>query len=265
MNPYAAQMFIDGSCFKNPGGPGGIDGILGMPDDENEPEIIFQEGYKSTTNNRMEVLAVIWALEFIKKNVSALRLKGVNSIEIWSDSETAIMCYNRAEIWRTNKWIGAYDNPIKNVDLLKRIITLKNSVHFNRNIYHVPNKSSKATKRVDQLAKEAAKKTMLKCDFGYIKPVVSRSNVEGATELFNATGQRAIIRIFEHTPISRRKDSLFKIKFEILSEETNEKYCAYASNEINSRLDRWHYYDTQFNSEPKNPRIESVNEVNEKE
>lgn len=46
MNPYAAQLYIDGSCLKNPGGAGGFAGILEMPDDCTEPKVIFQEGYK---------------------------------------------------------------------------------------------------------------------------------------------------------------------------------------------------------------------------
>lgn len=265
MNPYAAQMFIDGSCYKNPGGPGGIAGILELPDDGNEPEIVFQEGYRGTTNNRMEMLAIIRALECIKKNSTKLKEEGISEIEIWSDSENAIRCYKCAELWKSKGWVGLYNNPIKNDDLLKQIITLKNSVHFSYKIYHIVNKSTEATKRVDKLAKEAAKKLMLKNDSGYIKPKISKSKVGGATELFNASGQHAIIRIFEHSPVSRRKDSLYKIKFEVLAKEANEKYYAYASDEINLKLDRWHYYDAQFNSEPKNPRIESVEEVNEEE
>lgn len=265
MNPYAAQMFIDGSCYNNPGGIGGLAGILEMPDYENEPKIIFQEGYRNTTNNRMEMMAVISAIEYIKNNATKLKENGINEVEIWSDSKNAIRCYNCAELWRTNKWIGAHNNPIKNLDLLKKIITLKGSVHFSYEIGHIANKSNEATKKVDKLAKEATKKSILKNDSGYIKPKVSKSKVRGATEAYDANGQEIIIRIFEHAPVSRRKDSLYKIKFEILAKEGNEKYYTYTSSEINSQLDRWHYYDAQFNNEPKNPRIESVNEVNEEE
>ena len=265
MNPYATQIFVDGSCYKNPGGLGGIAGILEMPEDENEPKVIFQEGYKSTTNNRMEMMALIRALEYIKKNTTKLKENRISEVEIWSDSENAIRCYKCAELWKSKGWVGSYNNPIKNDDLLKQIITLKNSVRFSYKIYHVANKSTEVTKRVDRLAKEATRKSVLKNDSGYIKPKVSKSKVKGATELFNASGQRVIIRIFEHSPVSRRKDSLYKVKFEILAKEENEKYYAHTSSEINSQLDRWHYYDAQFNDEPKNPRIESVNEVNEEE
>lgn len=264
MNPYAAQIYIDGSCLKNPGGPGGFAGLLELPGDENEPIMIFQEGYKITTNNRMEIKALIFAIEYVKKNAPNLRDNGINEVEIWSDSENTIKCYRCAEGWRTNKWLGAYNNPIKNIDLLKQIITLKNSVRFSYEVHHIANKSTEATIQVDKLAKQATKKSLLKDDFGYIKPKVSRSNVKGATELFDAHGQQMIIRIFGHFPVSRRKDSFYKVKFEILASE-NEKYYAYTSCEINSLLDRWHYYNAKFNDNPKNPRIESVEEVDEAE
>lgn len=69
MNPHAAQLYIDGSCYKNPGGPGGLAGILEIPNVEAGPEVIFRTGYYGTTNNRMEIRALIKALEYIKKIV----------------------------------------------------------------------------------------------------------------------------------------------------------------------------------------------------
>ncbi len=78
-------------------------------------------------------------------------------------------------------------------------------------------------------------------------------------------GQAAIIRIFEHAPVSRRKDSLYKVKFKTLANDENEKYYAYTSQEINNLLDRWHYYNVLFNNNPKNPRFKNVEEVTEDE
>ena len=67
------QMFTDGACSGNPG-PGGYGVILRY----GETEKTMSQGYKSTTNNRMELLAVIVGLEAIKwKNAD---------IEIYSDS-----------------------------------------------------------------------------------------------------------------------------------------------------------------------------------
>lgn len=265
MNPYAAKIYIDGSCYKNPGGPGGFAGVFVMPDDDKEPVIIFQEGYKPTTNNRMELMALLKAMEYVKNNSSAFRLKNINEVEIFSDSDNSLTCYHCVGRWRTEKWKGTYGNPIKNVDLLKQLITLKNSIKFSYKPEWIQNKSTYETKLVDQLAKQAAKKTFLGNDSGYIKPKVSKTNVKGIAGPFDAQGQEIIIRVFEHVPVNTRKDSLYKVKFEIIKEDGNEKYYAYTTKEVNTLLHRWHYYNAQFNNEPKNPRIIRVEEVGEAE
>ncbi|MFA6304820.1 MAG: RNase H family protein [Patescibacteria group bacterium] len=264
MNPYAAQIYIDGSCFKNPAGPGGCAGILVAPEDTNEPEVIFQEGYKSTTNNRMELQAVINTLKYIKDNSFVLKEFGINQVEIWSDSETAIKCYQSVEQWRSNTWLGADDVPVKNVDLLKQILTLKNSIRFSYKLAHILNKSTDEAIIVDKLAKEAALKMAFKDDTGYIQPRASRTRIKGKTVLFNANGQKIVIRVFEHSVISRRKDSLYQVKFEIASSSV-EKYRAYTTGEVDRVIDRWHFYEAQFNDNPRNPSIENIKEVSEEE
>jgi ribonuclease HI len=57
------EIFTDGSCLGNPG-PGGYGAILRY----REHEKIFSEGYRLTTNNRMEMMAAIVALEALKEH-----------------------------------------------------------------------------------------------------------------------------------------------------------------------------------------------------
>jgi ribonuclease HI len=260
MNPYAAQLYIDGSCLKNPGGAGGFAGIFEKPDDNTEPEVIFQEGYKNTTNNRMEIRALIKALEYIKDNSLELKDNEINQIEIRSDSETAIKCYKYAEDWRANSWNGLDGHPISNIDLVKRILTLKSSISFSYRVEYILNKSTEQTTRVDKLAKAAAKKPT-KDDIGYIKPKACRTSVKGCTLLFNANGQKLKIKVFEHCPISKRKSSLYKVKFEIVVNGITEKYFTYCSQDINNLLHRHHFYVAQFNCDKKKPMIEEAKEV----
>ena len=130
----------------------------------------------------MEILAIINSLEYVKKNLDKFKAKSFTEIEILSDSETAIKCYKLADTWRSHDWLGVYENPIKNVDLLKRIITLKNSVKFNCRPYWVLNKSSEITQQVDKLAKAASKRIILKDDIGYIEPRICKTEVKGKTE-----------------------------------------------------------------------------------
>lgn len=259
MNPYAAQLYIDGSCYKNPGGYGGLAGLLELPDSELEPETIFQEGYRGTTNNRMEIIALIRALEYIKANALNFREISLNQIEIRSDSEIAIMCYRSAEEWRSNSWRGLNDRPIANIDLIKRILTLKNTIGFSYRIEHIQNKSTDATIKVDKLAKQAAKKPT-KDDTGYIKPKVCSTDVSGPTLPFNANGQKIKIKVFAHYPVSRKKSSLYKVKFEIGNGSQSEKYFAHCSGSVNNLLHRHHHYKVKFNDDKKNPVIEEVKE-----
>jgi ribonuclease HI len=259
MNPYAAQLYIDGSCYKNPGGSGGLAGLLEMPDSDSEPEVIFQEGYRSTTNNRMEITALIRALEYVKANALNFRESGLNQVEIRPDSNTAIMCYRSAEEWRANSWKGLNDQPITNVDLIKRILTLKNTIGFSCRIEHIQNKSTDATIQVDKLAKQAAKKPT-KDDTGYIEAKVCHTDISGPTLPFNAQGQKIEIKIFAHYPVSKKKDSLYKAKFEINNAGCSEKYFAHCSSDVNNVLHRHHYYKVKFNNDKNNPIIEEASE-----
>jgi ribonuclease HI len=64
----ALKVYTDGSCLKNPGGPGGAAVIAEYPDHIALPtEMVSQEGYAHTTNNRMELRACIEGLRFIAR------------------------------------------------------------------------------------------------------------------------------------------------------------------------------------------------------
>ena len=73
-------IYTDGSCIKNPGGPGGF-GVVVL--DDNENLITYHsERYNNTTNNRMELSAILWA--FLKYGVPAA--EGNNPPVVYSDS-----------------------------------------------------------------------------------------------------------------------------------------------------------------------------------
>jgi ribonuclease HI len=101
-------IHTDGACSGNPG-PGGWGAILKFGDVEKE----LKGGERDTTNNRMELLAAISALEAMKKPVTA---------DIYTDSQ-----YVRGGItgwihnWKRNGWKTADKKPVKNVDLWQRL------------------------------------------------------------------------------------------------------------------------------------------------
>jgi hypothetical protein len=73
LDPYALKIYIDGSALKNPGGASGCAGIAEYPSDWNRPEeTLFTVGYEGSTNNRMELLACVKAMEYVRDHVAGL-------------------------------------------------------------------------------------------------------------------------------------------------------------------------------------------------
>jgi len=101
-------IFTDGACSGNPG-PGGWGAILKFGEIEKE----LKGGESPTTNNRMELLAAIAALEALTKPCT---------VELYTDSQ-----YLRQGItswihnWKRNGWKTADKKPVKNVDLWQRL------------------------------------------------------------------------------------------------------------------------------------------------
>lgn len=112
------DIYTDGSCLGNPG-PGGYGAVLlfRAPSPTGGAEQVFRkeiaEGYRLTTNNRMELLAAICALEALNQAVQAT---------LTTDSQ-----YVRKGItewitqWKKRGWKTASKQPVKNADLWKRL------------------------------------------------------------------------------------------------------------------------------------------------
>ena len=101
-------IHTDGACSGNPG-PGGWGAILTFGDHEKE----LKGGEANTTNNRMELMAAISALEALKKPCR---------VDLHTDSQylrNGIMTYINK--WKQNGWRTADKKPVKNVDLWKRL------------------------------------------------------------------------------------------------------------------------------------------------
>jgi ribonuclease HI len=102
------EIFTDGACRGNPG-PGGWAAILRYGDTEKE----LSGGDPATTNNRMEMMAAIAALEALKRPCR---------VRLYTDSQ-----YVRDGItrwlpgWKTRSWRTADKKPVKNVDLWQRL------------------------------------------------------------------------------------------------------------------------------------------------
>jgi len=143
-------IYTDGASRGNPG-PGGYGTILIYKQHKKE----LSEGFRQTTNNRMELLAVIRGLE-------ALKGSG-HPVTIYSDSRYVVDAVKKGWIWNWQK--KGYKGK-KNMDLWQRFIPLyrKHRVNFSWIKGHDGNPLNE---RCDQLAVEAAQGTNLLIDQGF--------------------------------------------------------------------------------------------------
>ena len=135
-------IYTDGACSGNPG-PGGWGSILMYKD--NIKEISGNE--KLTTNNIMEITAVIEALKILKEPCN---------IEIYSDSAYVVNAFQRDWItkWKNNNWINSSKEQVKNKELWQELYSLTkiHVVKFYKVKGHADNKFNN---RCDELAREA--------------------------------------------------------------------------------------------------------------
>src|SRR5438105_1785951 len=163
-DPHALKIYVDGSALNNPGGAGGIAGIVEFPEAMNlEHEIVFEEGYVATTNNRMELQACIRALEYARRVAPQLRVSRVIMI---SDSLYVNDNLMRAPHWKKSKWQNLAGRPLENGDLWDELIKLRPKVRASTDLQWSKGKTSPILKEVDRLAKAAAKQPT-KIDRGF--------------------------------------------------------------------------------------------------
>lgn len=138
------RIYSDGACSGNPG-PGGIGVILMYKDKTME----ISEGYKYTTNNRMELRAVIRGLQMLKK-------KGL-TIEVYSDSRYVVDSVEKRWVfnWEKKGFIGR-----ANTDLWKKFLELYDE-HTIKFIWVKGHASNEYNNRCDVLAVDGYKTKIL--------------------------------------------------------------------------------------------------------
>lgn len=111
------RIFTDGACSENPG-PGGWAAVFNT-----DRECKILRGHEScTTNNRMELMAVVKSMEKICKNGTRK-----NIYEIFSDSAYVVNSINNGwiRVWKNNGWKTTRNEDIKNKDLWDRYLRVK--------------------------------------------------------------------------------------------------------------------------------------------
>lgn len=142
------KIYTDGACSKNPG-PGGWGAVLIYKSHRKE----ISGADAQTTNNRMELTAVIKALECLKEKCK---------IELFTDSKYVCDSIKKgwAESWRNNNWKKSDKKPAINADLWEVLLNLisKHDITFNWVKGHAGNIENE---RCDELATSEIKKLVL--------------------------------------------------------------------------------------------------------
>ena len=143
-------IYTDGSSRGNPG-PGGYGTVLKYGQYRKE----LSDGFRKTTNNRMELLAVIKGLEALTRN-------GLD-VTIYSDSKYVVDSVEKGWLWG---WVKKGLKDKKNPDLWLKFIPVykRHNVKFNWVKGHAGNPENE---RCDQLAVQGAEGINLKVDHGF--------------------------------------------------------------------------------------------------
>ncbi|MCB6200488.1 ribonuclease HI [Extibacter muris] len=113
------KIYTDGAARGNPDGPGGYGTVLEYTDSRGMLHTReLSQGYKKTTNNRMELMAAIAGLEALNRPCE---------IELYSDSKYVVDAFNQHWIdgWLQKGWKRGKNEPVKNVDLWQRLLKAK--------------------------------------------------------------------------------------------------------------------------------------------
>lgn len=150
----SVTIYTDGACSGNPG-PGGYGVLLQAGAHTKE----LSEGYRRTTNNRMELMALIKGLELLNRPCT---------VTLFSDSKYVVDTVQKgwAKSWKARGWVKADKQPAVNADLWDR--ALKALEKHKVTIRWVKGHASNAgNNRCDELAVAASKSGGLQADEGY--------------------------------------------------------------------------------------------------
>ena len=152
-------IYTDGASRGNPG-RGGYGAVLVYRAPSGKEHVLeLSGGFERTTNNRMELLGVIAALEVLKRPCS---------VTVHSDSQYVVNAFNKRWVsgWQRRGWKTAAKKPVKNIDLWKRLIAAMEP-HDVRFVWVKGHAGHELNERCDQLATTAADKGPRHIDEGF--------------------------------------------------------------------------------------------------
>lgn len=154
LRPDDIIIYTDGACTNNPG-PGGYGTVI----IDKNLRIELSGGYKMTTNNRMELTAIIEGLASLKKS---------SQVTLFTDSKYVIDAVVKgwAKKWRSRDWFKYDGKPAKNPDLWARLLDLLD-IHDVKFVWVRGHAGNMENEHCDRLAVAAAHQSDLLPDPGY--------------------------------------------------------------------------------------------------
>lgn len=258
LDDQSLNIFTDGSSYNHPR-RGGI-GILYVDTDENGHERLVEycpDGYRSATNNEMELVACIEALTEAMGRRFHVDLSAKSKIVIYTDSLYVVNGFQSAKFqWSRDRWRTRDGNPVLHAvqwkELLKRVEKTGKRVEI---VWHKGHSSSNPhNKTADKLAKASAGNAT-RAPLGHVKvrrKITDQEEVRGSVEL---TGQLITIRVI--TDRLLRPQKLYVYKYEVMSPHSPYHGCV---DRIFSEhlLSAGHTYVVRVNDNTKTPRITKV-------
>lgn len=151
-------IYTDGSSINNPGQGGLGIVMLYIVDGEVKKRKEYKEGYRLTTNNRMELLAVIKALDLLNENAVGM------PVEIYTDSQYVSNAINQGWLYG---WVKKNFKGVKNPDLWKELLKRLEKFDNVKFIWVRGHNNNVLNETCDKLAKNAAIKSPTLIDKGY--------------------------------------------------------------------------------------------------
>lgn len=205
------DLYSDGGAEPNPG-KGGFGVIMSYKGAKKE----FSQGFRLTTNNRMELMRVIHGLE---------RLKTKSIVNVYSDSRYVIDGITKgwAEKWKSKNWYRTKTEKAINYDLWERLLTLisnQQKVKFNWIRGHVGHPENE---RCDELANIALNSESLIEDTVYEENLFNDTGLEYSSSLTNPIEENSFPKQKENTKIRSAGDSCRKCGSAVIFKPSKKK------------------------------------------
>jgi ribonuclease HI len=201
MGNKSVVIYTDGACDGNPG-PGGYGAVIYHDDSKKE----ISQGYRRTTNNRMELMAAIKALEALKKPCQVM---------LYSDSKYLVEAIEKgwARKWKQGGWKRKGAKRVPNADLWARLLDLleMHDVEFQWVRGHAGDPDNE---RADQLSYAAIESDRLLEDEGYLRQLelerIAPTEIKQAGQPCRKCGTPVVKRVPKR---KRRSDQAYYFEF----------------------------------------------------